>query len=75
MRLTSLDSLSMLSPTLSRIARWLEARPWNRPSTDKTWVLEAMLAGLAFRIATRAAERVTADVDVLLPRRVPRTSS
>jgi hypothetical protein len=40
---------------LSRIARWLERQPWNRPGTDKAWVLDAMWAALVFeREATRA---------------------
>jgi hypothetical protein len=51
----------VLDPTLSRIARWLERRPWNRPGTDKTWVLESMWAALVFDReldrAERAAER------------------
>ena len=37
-----------MDPTLLRIARWLEACSWNRPGTDKAWVLEAMWAALLF---------------------------
>jgi hypothetical protein len=24
---------------LIRLARWLEAQPWNRPGSEKSWVL------------------------------------
>lgn len=27
---------------LIQLARRLQERPWNRPDTDKTWVLQAM---------------------------------
>ena len=47
-----------MDPTLRRIARWLESRAWNRPGSDKTWVLGAMWAALAFQREVRRAERV-----------------
>jgi len=42
---------------LLRLARWLEAQPWNRPGSDKTWVLRCATAFQAF-----AAERKRARV-------------
>ena len=47
-----------MDPTLQRIARWLEQRPWNRPGSDKTWVLESMWAVLSFDHELARAERV-----------------
>lgn len=38
-----------LGTALLRIAREVEARPWNRPGTDKSWVLRTMARGNAFR--------------------------
>ena len=43
---------------LERLARWLQAQPWNRPGTDKTWVLQSAWAALRFREAVARAERV-----------------
>jgi hypothetical protein len=43
---------------LLRLARWLEAQPWNRPGTDKTWVLKSMGASLELRRAVQRAKRV-----------------
>jgi hypothetical protein len=43
-----------------RLARWLEAQPWNRPGADKGWVLKTMWSGLVFRWYTQRAERVAA---------------
>ncbi len=31
-----------MSKRLIEIARRIESQPWNRPGTDKTWVLNAM---------------------------------
>lgn len=45
---------------LERIARWLQAQPWNRPGTDKSWVLRCMLAHRQFVEARRKAVRVSA---------------
>ena len=49
-----------MDPMLRRIARWVESRAWNRPGTDKTWVLAAMWAARAFQREVRRAERVHA---------------
>jgi hypothetical protein len=43
-----------------RLARWLEAQPWNRPGTEKGWVLRSMWGGLVFRWHTQRARRVAA---------------
>jgi len=43
---------------LTRLARWLEAQPWNRPGADKGWVLASMWSGLVFRWHVRRAVRV-----------------
>jgi hypothetical protein len=43
---------------LLEIADWLAARPWNRPGTDKRWVLAAMSESLAFHAQVVQAERV-----------------
>lgn len=40
------------------IARKIEAQPWNRSGTDKTWVLNAMMKMLRFRDEVRRAKRV-----------------
>ena len=37
---------------------WLESRPWNRPGSDKTWVLVSMTAHQRFMRAVRSATRV-----------------
>jgi hypothetical protein len=47
-----------MDPTLQRIARWLERRPWNRRVTDKAWVLDSMWAALRFDQEVAQAERV-----------------
>lgn len=49
---------SMPRPTLKRLARTLEKRPWNRPGTDKTWVLRAMAGYRRFLRTIRSAKRV-----------------
>lgn len=43
------EPASPLDTKLLRIAREVEARPWNRPGTDKSWVLRTMARGAAFR--------------------------
>jgi hypothetical protein len=43
---------------LLRIARWLERQPWNRPDTDKAWVLKAIWTAYEFQREVRRAERV-----------------
>jgi hypothetical protein len=46
-----------VDPTLVRIVRWLEACPWNRSGTDKSWVLDAMWAALRFDREVAGAKR------------------
>jgi hypothetical protein len=48
----------VLDPTLARIARWLQVRPWNGPGTDKSRVLESMWAALIFDRELERAQRV-----------------
>jgi hypothetical protein len=43
-----------------RLARWLEAQPWNRPGTEKRWVLTSMWAWRLFAEARKRAVRVVA---------------
>jgi hypothetical protein len=40
------------------IARKIQDAPWNRPGTDKTWVLHAMRAHRVFEREVRRARRV-----------------
>ncbi len=47
-----------MSEELSEIARRIERQPWNRPGTDKTWVLHAMWTQHRFREEVRQAKRV-----------------
>jgi hypothetical protein len=42
---------------LLRLARWLEAQPWNRPGSDKAWVLRSMHAWRRFVEARKRAVR------------------
>jgi hypothetical protein len=49
--------LCRVTDELLRLARWLEAQPWNRPGTDKTWVLRC---ADAFREFAAARERARA---------------
>jgi len=42
---------------LRAIARRLEAQPFNRPGTDKRWVLESLSRALAFRREQGRARR------------------
>jgi len=46
-----------MSSSLEEIAKRIEAQPWNRPGTDKTWVLNAMSNHLQFREEVRKAKR------------------
>jgi hypothetical protein len=48
----------VMSESLADIAKRIEAQPWNRPGTDKTWVLNAMSTHLQFRNEVRKAKRV-----------------
>jgi hypothetical protein len=47
-----------MTERLTEIAKQIESQPWNRPGTDKTWVLNAMSAHLQFREEVRKAKRV-----------------
>jgi hypothetical protein len=47
-----------MSKRLIEIARRIEEQPWNRPGTDKTWVLEAMSTALEFREEVQQARLV-----------------
>ncbi len=44
--------------SLTEIARKISSAPWNRPGTDKTWVLNAMAQVLKFQREVRQAKRV-----------------
>jgi hypothetical protein len=45
---------------LARIAAKIERRPWNRPGTDKTWVLSALAEHQKWLRAMKRAKRVSA---------------
>ena len=47
-----------MSEDLLEIAREIERQPWNRPGTDKTWVLCAMWTQRRFQDEVRRARRV-----------------
>ncbi len=47
-----------MSESLGEIAKRIESQPWNRPGTDKTWVLNAMSAQQQFQKEVRRAKRV-----------------
>lgn len=47
-----------MSERLIEIARRIESQPWNRPGTDKTWVLSAMWTQQRFQEEVRQARRV-----------------
>jgi hypothetical protein len=47
-----------MTDELIRLARWLEARPWNRPGSEKSWVLRTAWGALTFQWETARAERV-----------------
>jgi hypothetical protein len=49
-----------MTKDLIDLAERIEAQPWNRPGTDKTWVLQAMSAALRFRREVRRARLVGA---------------
>lgn len=55
----SLDSAAV-TDELIRLARWLEAQPWNRPGSEKSWVLRCATSFREFAAArsqARAAAR------------------
>ena len=47
-----------MADPLTEIARKISNAPWNRPGTDKTWVLNAMAQNLKFQREVRQAKRV-----------------
>jgi hypothetical protein len=47
-----------MSERLTEIAKRIESQPWNRPGTDKTWVLNAMSTQRMFQKEVRQAKRV-----------------
>lgn len=49
-----MDAPAPLDARLREIARWLLAQPWNRPGSDKSWVLRCMTRGTSFRRELRA---------------------
>jgi len=46
-----------MTERLTELARRIENRPWNRPGSDKTWVLNAMWSRLEFEREIRRAKR------------------
>jgi hypothetical protein len=42
---------------LRELARRIQARPWNRPGTDKSWVLRVMWEQRRFQREVREARR------------------
>jgi len=48
----------MMTERLIELAQRIQERPWNRPGTDKTWVLHAMWQHRLFRDEIQRAERV-----------------
>ena len=49
-----------MSDRLIAFARRLQEQSWNRPGTDKTWVLHALWQHRLFSREVRNAERVAA---------------
>jgi hypothetical protein len=47
-----------MEQVLARIARWLARQPWNRPGSDKTWVLMSAEDHWHWVEAVRHARRV-----------------
>ena len=47
-----------MSERLIAFARWLQQQSWNRPGTDKTWILQALWQHQIFSQEVRNAERV-----------------
>jgi hypothetical protein len=44
----------------AEIAQRIQSEPWNRPGTDKTWVLNALSQHLLFSKEVQNARRVAA---------------
>jgi hypothetical protein len=49
-----------MSETWIEFAHRLQRQPWNRPGTDKTWVLQALWQHQRFSAEIRRAVRVAA---------------
>jgi hypothetical protein len=47
-----------MTDRLIELARRIESQPWNRPRTDKTWVLNAMWNKIQFDKEILRAKRV-----------------
>jgi len=45
---------------LTRLAERIERQPWNRPGSDKRWVLSALAEHQKWLRATKRAKRVRA---------------
>ena len=52
--------LETMAEPLVEIARKISDAPWNRPGTDKTWVLQALSQDQKFAEEVRSAVRVSA---------------
>jgi hypothetical protein len=52
--------LGAVTEELIRLARWLETQPWNRPGSDKAWVLRAHWSGFLFSREVQRAVRAVA---------------
>ena len=46
-----------MSEHLKELASRIQEQPWNRPGSDKTWVLHAMWTHLRFIAEVRRASR------------------
>jgi hypothetical protein len=53
-------SSAVMAETWIELARSIQAKPWNRPGTDKTWVLNALSQHRLFAQEVRNARRVAA---------------
>ncbi len=47
-----------MSESLSEMAKRIESQVWNRPGSDKTWVLNAMSTQQQFQREVSRAKRV-----------------
>ncbi|MBW2243391.1 MAG: hypothetical protein JRH01_15510 [Deltaproteobacteria bacterium] len=47
-----------MTKRLVELAMRIQRRPWNRPGTDKSWVLRAMHESQAFKREVREAQGV-----------------
>jgi hypothetical protein len=45
-----------MTDRLIELARRIQQRPWNRPGTDKSWVLHAMWQHQVFQREVRKAQ-------------------